>query len=165
MSETSVNEQDHTTDHASASDDDTPQHQVETKNSESKAASTKVTLLALIVRVLAFLPGFTNPQRDDVIFANHIFNFGVKDIPDNDVAYAKEAMESARSFYHKYAHLLGLLVGGTISVGVEWLQHTYPEYHGIRAAHAGSGVAAGWVVNNIMSEYEKRIHQLKIKLV
>ncbi|MBE0370519.1 hypothetical protein [Pseudoalteromonas aurantia] len=121
----------------------------------------KTTALALIAKLLAFFPGFTNPQRDDVIIANRILNFGLDELKTSDLPIAKEAMDSARSFYSKYASLLGLAVGGTISAGVEWLQHTYPEYQAIRAAHVGSGVIASWIVHNIMGEYERRLHQLK----
>ncbi|MCF6438447.1 hypothetical protein L1077_03255 [Pseudoalteromonas luteoviolacea] len=121
----------------------------------------KTTALAFIAKLLAFFPGFTNPQRDDVIIANRILNFGLDELKTSDLPIAKDAMDSARSFYSKYASLLGLAVGGAISAGVEWLQHTYPEYQAIRAAHVGSGVIASWVVHNIMGEYERRIHQLK----
>ncbi|MCG7534151.1 hypothetical protein [Pseudoalteromonas sp. OOF1S-7] len=126
--------------------------------------SRKTTALALIARFLAFFPGFTNPQRDDVIIANRILNFGLEDIKASDLSVAKEAMDSARGFYNKYASILGLVLGGAISAGIEWLQHSYPEYQAIRAAHVGSGVIASWIVSNIMGEYERRLHQLKERL-
>ncbi|TDF35596.1 hypothetical protein EYS14_19495 [Alteromonadaceae bacterium M269] len=124
----------------------------------------KSTGLALFAKLLAFFPGFTNPQRDDVIIANRVLNDGVIDIQQSDLVTVKEAMEVAKSFYSKYARLLGLGLGAAVSVLVEWVQSIYPDYQGIRAAHAGSGVIASWVVSNIMSEYERRIHQLKERM-
>lgn len=133
----------------------------ELTHSKGLFKAQKRTVLALFVRLLACFPGFTNPQRDDVIVANQVLNYGVGNIQPNDMETVKEAMDSAKSFYSKYARLLGFGIGAGVSVFVEWVQAMYPDYQVIRAAHAGSGVVAGWVVSNIMSEYERRIHQLK----
>jgi formylmethanofuran dehydrogenase subunit E-like metal-binding protein len=133
-------------------------------NDKKLFKTQKQTALALFAKLLACFPGFTNPQRDDVIIANQLLNYGVADIQQEDIPIAKEAMDSAKSFYNQYARLLGFGLGAAVSVCVEWVQSVYPDFQGIRVAHVGSGVIAGWVVSNIMSEYERRIHQLKEKL-
>ncbi|AQQ00795.1 hypothetical protein B0W48_13835 [Pseudoalteromonas aliena] len=136
-----------------------------TQSNDKKLFKTqKQTALALFAKLLACFPGFTNPQRDDVIIANQVLNYGVAGIQHKDIPAIKESMDSAKSFYNKYARLLGFGIGATFSVFIEWVQSVYPDYHAIRAAHAGSGLIAGWIVNNIMSEYERRIHQLKEKV-
>jgi len=114
-----------------------------------------------LANALVLLPGFTEPNRDDVIRADEILDNGIESVDQDQVQAARESMERARCFFNNYAYLVGLLGATVPGVLIEWLQSYFPDFQQLRIAHVGTGAAAIWITKNMMNEYDRRIEQLK----
>ncbi|MGR5284878.1 hypothetical protein ACP3V5_06140 [Vibrio maritimus] len=114
-----------------------------------------------LAKVMSHLPGFSQPNRNDVIEAYEWFENGVVHVKLTEAESARKVMERARKFYSNYANVLGILVGISIAGLVEWLQVQYPEVKHIKYAHIGAGAATLWIINNIMNEYDRRVEELR----
>ncbi|MGF1747671.1 hypothetical protein [Vibrio cionasavignyae] len=113
--------------------------------------------------VFSYLPGFSQPNRKDVIDAYDLLENGVDDVELVNAQDARETMERARAFYNNYASVLGTLAGLVIAIAVEWLQAQFPDIKQLKFAHIGAGAIALWVVNIMMDEYDRRIIELREK--
>jgi hypothetical protein len=121
----------------------------------------KLTLWVAIV--FSCLPGFSQPNKKDVINAYNLLEYGTDDIDYANAQDAREAMERARAFYNNYANVLGTLGGLIIAFAVEWLQVQFPDIKQIKFAHIGAGASALWLTNVMMAEYDRRINELRDK--
>ncbi|NRD73069.1 hypothetical protein HQQ94_07405 [Shewanella sp. VB17] len=116
-----------------------------------------------IATILLYFPSLSQFNRNDVIYAFDLFENGIASIELAQVSIAGEVMERARHFYSNYANVNGAIVGLVITSFIEWVQVQFPDIKQLKFAHVGAGAIALWTVNNIMNEYDRRLHELRAK--
>ncbi|MGF1775680.1 hypothetical protein [Vibrio nomapromontoriensis] len=126
-----------------------------------KTTRFKIPIWAAIM--LSYLPGFSQPNRKDVIDAYDLLENGVDDVELVNAQDARETMERARAFYNNYASVLGTLGGLVVAIAVEGLQAQFPDIKQLKFAHIGAGAIALWIVNIMMDEYDRRVIELREK--